>query len=68
MLNTLRWISKINEFPLVLGREFCGVVRGRGMSVRADIQIGDEVWGVIPAHLTGTFAEYVVVNQNTVNL
>lgn len=66
MLNTLRWISKINEFPLILGREFCGVVRGKGKSVRADIQIGDKVWGVVPPHRSGSLAELVVVDQHTV--
>lgn len=67
-MNTLRWIGKINEFPLVLGREFCGVVKDKGKSVRGDIQIGDKVWGVVPPHLSGSIAEYVVVHQNTVRL
>lgn len=66
MLNTLRWITKVNEFPLVLGREFCGVVRDKGKSVRADIQIGQKVWGVVPPHRHGSIAEFVVVDQYTV--
>lgn len=66
VLNTLRWISKINEFPLILGREFCGVVRAKGKSVRDDIQIGEKVWGVVPPHKPGSIAEYVVVDQTTV--
>lgn len=66
MLNTLRWFSKIDEFPLILGREFCGVVRAKGKSVRDDIQIGDKVWGVVPPHKPGSIAEYVVVDQSTV--
>ncbi|XP_055297425.1 reticulon-4-interacting protein 1 homolog, mitochondrial-like [Sitodiplosis mosellana] len=66
VLNTLRWISEINEFPLILGREFCGVVRAKGQSVRADIQIGDKVWGVVPPHQPGSIAEYVVVDQSVI--
>lgn len=68
VLNTLRWISKINEFPLILGREFCGVVKAKGKSVRPGIQIGDKVWGVVPPQRSGSIAEYVVVHQNTVRL
>lgn len=63
VLNTLRWISKIDEFPLILGREFCGVVRAKGKSVRNEIQIGDKVWGVVSPHQQGSIAQYVVVDQ-----
>ncbi|XP_031629544.1 reticulon-4-interacting protein 1 homolog, mitochondrial-like isoform X2 [Contarinia nasturtii] len=68
VMNTLRWISKIKEFPLISGREFCGVVKEKGKSVRDDIQIGSKVWGLVPAHMPGSLAEYVVVNQNTITL
>lgn len=53
---------------MILGREFCGVVREKGKSVRANIQIGDKIWGVVSPHMAGSFAEYVVVNQYTVRL
>lgn len=46
-LSTLRWFSKINEFPLILGREFSGIVRQKGDKVRDDIQIGDKVMGLV---------------------
>lgn len=65
-LNTLRWFSKNNEFPLILGREFCGVVKERGKKVRDDIQIGDKVWGLVSPNRPGSQAEYVVVDQTTV--
>lgn len=65
-MNTLRWFSKDDEFPLILGREFCGVVKERGQNVRDDIQIGDKVWGLATPHHPGSHAEYVVVDQNTV--
>lgn len=68
VLNAIRWTNNINEFPLILGREFCGVVVAKGSSVRADIQIGDKVWGVISPHMPGSIAEYVVVDQLTVRL
>lgn len=66
VLNTLRWITKVNEFPLVLGREFCGVVRDKGKSVRPEIQIGQKVWGVVPPWKQGSIAELVVVDEHTV--
>lgn len=67
VLNTLRFFSKVNEFPLILGREFCGVVKARGKKVRDDIQIGDKVWGVVSPQRPGSQAEYVVVDQSTVS-
>lgn len=66
-LNTLRWFSKVNEFPLILGREFCGIVRGKGSKVREDIEIGDKVWGVVSPQRPGAHAEYVLVDQSTVS-
>lgn len=54
------------EFPLTLGRDFCGVVTRKGMSVREEIQIGDKVWGVVPPHRAGCHAEYVVVDETCV--
>lgn len=65
-MNTLRSLSKINEFPMIPGREFCGVVKRKGKSVRDEIQVGTKVWGVVPAHIHGSIAQYVVVNENTV--
>lgn len=51
---------------MIVGREFCGVVRAKGKLVRPDIQIGDKVWGVVLPQKPGTFAQYVVVDQFTV--
>lgn len=65
-LNTLRWFNKINEFPLILGREFSGIVKEKGDKVRDDIQIGDKVWGLVPVQQPGAHAEYVVVDQSTI--
>lgn len=65
-MNNLRRINRIEEFPLILGREFTGVVKAKGRFVR-NLKIGDRVWGVVPPHQSGSLAEYVVVNQLTVN-
>lgn len=66
-LSTLRWFSKVKEFPLILGREFCGIVKEKGSKVRDDIQIGDKVWGLVSPQQPGAHAEYVVVDQSTVS-
>lgn len=65
-LNARRWINKIKEFPLVLGREFCGSVKEMGDTVRSEIQIGDKVWGVIPPHQSGSHAEYIIIEDKYV--
>ncbi|KAH8412042.1 hypothetical protein KR222_007522, partial [Zaprionus bogoriensis] len=51
------------EFPLTLGREFCGELVQRGMGVRDErLQLGGRVWGVVPIQQTaGAHADYVVV-------
>lgn len=67
LLNMLRCNTNI-EFPLTLGRDFSGVVKRRGMSVREEIQIGDEVWGVVPLHRSGCHAEYVSVDEHCVSV
>lgn len=66
LLNLMRCNANI-EFPLTLGRDFCGVVTRKGMSVREDIQVGDKVWGVVPPHKSGCHAEYVVVDESCVS-
>lgn len=63
----LRWFSRVNEFPLILGREFSGIVKDKGANVRDDIQIGDKVWGLVSPQRPGAHAEYVVVDQSTVS-
>lgn len=67
LLNAIRCSSDI-EFPLTLGRDFCGVVTRKGMGVRANIQIGDVVWGVVPLHRNGCHAEYVAVDASCVSI
>ncbi|XP_058450197.1 reticulon-4-interacting protein 1 homolog, mitochondrial [Malaya genurostris] len=63
VLNTLRCSSQI-EFPLTVGRDFCGEIVQKGLGVSSrDLDIGDEVWGVVPVHQQGCHADYVVVER-----
>lgn len=68
VLNAMRCKDGI-EFPLTLGRDFCGeiVQKGLGLSSR-DLDIGDEVWGVVPLQNQGSHAEYVVVDRYCVRM
>jgi len=68
LLNKARQIeacsfSEMLEFPLVLGRDFSGRVVAKGLGVGHYVNIGDEVWGALPAHLQGCHAQYVRVNK-----
>lgn len=44
------------QFPHILGRDFSGVVAGRGEGV-TDFAVGDPVFGVLDAGVEGTYAE-----------
>jgi len=46
------------NFPLILGRDFSGVVSALGAGV-ADLRIGDEVFGVLEVGRDGTYAEKI---------
>jgi NADPH:quinone reductase-like Zn-dependent oxidoreductase len=48
------------KFPLVLGRDFSGVVSALGEGVR-DLRVGDEVFGVLEAGRDGTYSEKVAI-------
>lgn len=64
VLNAMRCKDGGIEFPLILGRDFCGeiVQKGLGISSR-ELEVGDQVWGVVPLHLQGCHAEYVAVEK-----
>ncbi|KAH8412788.1 hypothetical protein KR009_005737 [Drosophila setifemur] len=53
------------EFPLTLGREFCGELVQKGMGVdtcKGSLSLGARVWGVVPLQSSaGAHAEYVAV-------
>jgi NADPH:quinone reductase-like Zn-dependent oxidoreductase len=48
------------SFPLILGRDFSGVVSALGAGV-TDLRIGDEVFGVLEGGRDGTYAEKIAV-------
>lgn len=56
------------EFPLTLGRDFSGTVIAKGHDVGNEVNIGDEVYGFIPIHKQGSFAEAVLVEKYHVRL
>lgn len=60
--------QSILEFPLTLGRDFSGVIIGKGHDVKDNFQIGEEVWGVVPPYEQGAHAEQVVVSKSYVNI
>jgi NADPH:quinone reductase-like Zn-dependent oxidoreductase len=47
-------------FPLILGRDFSGVVSALGAGV-TDLRVGDEVFGVLEGGRDGTYAERIAV-------
>jgi NADPH:quinone reductase-like Zn-dependent oxidoreductase len=52
------------DFPVVLGKDFAGVVAAVGAGV-STVEVGDEVFGVVmrPTLGQGGFADYVVVGE-----
>lgn len=55
------------DLPLTLGRDFAGVIVSKGHNVGSRLELGEEVWGVVPTEQQGCHANYVVVNNNMVN-
>ncbi|XP_018013325.1 reticulon-4-interacting protein 1, mitochondrial [Hyalella azteca] len=53
------------ELPLIVGRDFCGVVAGLGGGVQG-LQLGQRVMGVVEPMHPGCHAQYVLVDQNNV--
>ena len=64
-INAFRKYEGVDEFPMVLGRDYSGVIVKRGKRFRRH-EIGDEVWGVRWVVGQGTHAQYVVVNKSEV--
>jgi NADPH:quinone reductase-like Zn-dependent oxidoreductase len=53
------------KFPLVLGRDFSGVVSAVGAGV-TDLKVGDEVFGVLETGRDGTYCEKIAVGAAVV--
>src|SRR6266436_188166 len=56
---------KQTSFPLILGRDFSGVVSAVGAGV-TDLKSGDEVFGVLEAGRDGTYCEKIAVGAAVV--
>jgi len=66
-INLLRSYSpNSNEFPLILGRDFSGVIVKRGRLFKR-FKEGDSVYGVRWVVGQGTHAEYVIVNKSEIS-
>jgi NADPH:quinone reductase-like Zn-dependent oxidoreductase len=48
------------SFPVILGRDFSGVVSAIGSDVK-DLKVGDEVFGVLEAGRDGTYCEKIAI-------
>jgi NADPH:quinone reductase-like Zn-dependent oxidoreductase len=48
------------KFPMVLGRDFSGVVSALGTGVQ-DLKVGDEVFGVLEGGRDGTYCEKIAI-------
>lgn len=55
------------EFPLTVGRDFCGVIIDKGHDVGDKFKIGDRVYGFVPLHRQGAHAEAVLTHKNDVS-
>ena len=53
--------GKAAPFPLILGRDFSGVVSAVGAGV-TDLHVGDEVFGVLELGREGAYAEKIAIN------
>ena len=62
-------LKKIHQltFPAPIGFDVAGVVIKKGVNVK-HLKIGDEVYSRVPRESPGTFAEYIAVDANVVNL
>ncbi len=49
-----------DKFPMVLGRDFSGVIGALGAGVQ-DLRVGDEVFGVLEGGRDGTYAEKIAI-------
>ena len=56
-----------DKFPLVLGRDFAGVVRSTGAAV-TKFQVGDQIWGSLSPFKQGSHCKYLVASEDELSL
>jgi len=56
---------KQTSFPLIIGRDFSGVVAAVGEGV-SDLKVGDEVFGVLETGRDGTYCEKIAVGASII--
>lgn len=56
---------KQTSFPLIIGRDFSGVVASVGEGV-SDLKVGDEVFGVLETGRDGTYCEKIAVGASII--
>ncbi|KAI5701742.1 reticulon-4-interacting protein 1 homolog, mitochondrial [Diaphorina citri] len=71
VLNSLRQletcsVEPVLEFPLTLGRDFCGKIVAKGPRV-TDLNIDDVVYGVIQPHKQGSFSKLILADSALVH-
>lgn len=54
------------EFPLILGREFCGTILDKGQDVTDQFKVGDPIYGVVNIHKPGSHAETVIAEESLI--
>jgi len=67
LLNVWRKLENVEEFPLILGRDFSGEVVKAGRLARR-FREGDEVWGTPSVIAGGTHGEFVVASQDEMSM
>ncbi|XP_063982480.1 reticulon-4-interacting protein 1, mitochondrial [Diachasmimorpha longicaudata] len=69
LMRTARNMKTDIEFPLTMGRDFSGVVVGKGHGIPDDnLKLGDKVWGVVPVECQGCHSTHVVVGKDLVRV
>jgi len=55
------------DFPMILGRDFCGEIVRKGPKV-SKFKVGDKVYGALNVTRQGTFAQYCVSDEDEICL
>lgn len=56
-----------DRYPLILGRDFSGVISAVGANVK-EYTIGDQVYGCLDPHRSGSHAQYITAPKHSISL